>query len=81
MTTKADKNDKLSKLDQIKKKKMYVTETSVNLIKEMRNYKFKVDRDGVVQDDVVKINDDAIDAAQYASTFLLKLSENKPRTY
>lgn len=81
MTTKADKKNKLSKLDQIKKKKMYVTETSVNIIKEMRNYKFKVDRDGVVQDDVVKVNDDAIDAAQYASTFLLKLSENKPRTY
>lgn len=80
MTRKADKQDKISKLDIIKTKKMYITERSVNLIKEMRNYKFKVDRDGNVLDDVVKVNDDAIDAAQYASTYLLDLHKYMART-
>lgn len=61
-----------AQLDRIKGKKMYVTKDSVNLIKEMRNYKFVVDRNGQVQDGkTVKINDDAIDAARYASIFLL----------
>lgn len=81
MVAKAKKQDKMSKLDQIKKRKMYITSTSVNLLKEIKNYKYKVNKDGEVQDDVVKVNDDAIDAGQYASTYLLNLYDNGTRTY
>jgi phage terminase large subunit len=61
-----------AQLDRVKKYKMYITSDSVNLIKEMRNYKYATNKDGTVLDNkTVKVNDDAIDAARYASIFLI----------
>jgi len=61
-----------SQLDRLKTYKMYITAESTNLIKEVRNYKYAVDRDrNVLDTKTVKINDDCIDAARYASMFLI----------
>lgn len=47
---------------------LYITENSVNLLKEIKNYKWKVDKDGKVkpEEEPVKMNDHALDAMRYA---------------
>jgi phage terminase large subunit len=45
---------------------LYITDSSVNLIKEIKNYKWKVDKSGKVLDEPVKFNDHATDALRYA---------------
>jgi len=68
-------NSVTSQLDTVKMYKLHVTSSSTNLIKEMRNYKYAVDRNGIVLDNkTVKVNDDAVDAARYASIFLINQS-------
>lgn len=54
---------------------LYVTRGSVNLIKELRSYKWKTDKDGRVLDEPVKFNDHALDAMRYAA--FTKLSKPK----
>lgn len=63
----ADK-DVWAGIQKIKTMPLYITETSHNLIKEIKNYKWKVDKDGVVkpEEEPVKINDHALDALRYA---------------
>ena len=51
----------------LKKYNMYVDKDSVNLLKELRSYKWKVGKDGKKLDEPVKKNDHAIDAMRYAS--------------
>ena len=55
-------------IQKVKGMPLYITENSVNLLKEIKNYKWKVDKDGVVKPDEepVKINDHAMDAMRYA---------------
>lgn len=43
-----------------------VTKDSANLIKEMRTYSWRIDKEGNRMDEPVKINDDAVDAMRYA---------------
>ena len=81
MADKADKTDKITKISQIQQRKVYITKDSTDLIKEYQNYKFKVDKEGVVMDDVVKVNDHALDAAQYASTELIQNGQGRVRTF
>lgn len=81
MTEKADKKDKITKISQIQQRTVYITKDSTDLIKEYQNYKFKVDKEGVVMDDVVKVNDHALDAAQYASTELIQHAQGRVRTF
>jgi phage terminase large subunit len=50
----------------VKGQPLYITEKSVNLIKEIRSYKWKTDKDGKVLDEPIKFNDHAIDALRYA---------------
>lgn len=45
---------------------LYITERSVNLLKEIRSYKWKKDKDERVLDEPVKFNDHALDALRYA---------------
>ena len=52
-------------------KPMYVTARSVNLIKELRNYKWREDKNGRVLNEPVDAFNHAIDAARYAATFNL----------
>lgn len=55
-------------IQKVKSMPLYITENSVNLLREIKNYKWKVDKDGVVlpQEEPVKMNDHALDALRYA---------------
>jgi len=61
----ADK-DVTEGIRKIKSMPLYITERSTNLLKEIRSYKWKVDKDGKVLDEPVKFNDHALDALRYA---------------
>jgi phage terminase large subunit len=71
----------IQQINTLKGVKIKITARSVNLLKEIKNYKFKVDRDGKVLDDVVKVNDDAMDAGRYASIFLLNMGATMAKYY
>lgn len=49
----------------LKSMPLRITKRSVNLIKEIKSYKWKVDKDGKVLDEPVKFNDHACDALRY----------------
>lgn len=61
----ADK-DVLEGIRKVRSMPMYITERSVNTIKEAKNYKWKVDKNGIRLDEPVKFNDHAMDAIRYA---------------
>jgi phage terminase large subunit len=50
----------------VKSRPLYVTERSTNTIKELKSYKWKKTKEGVVLDEPVKFMDDAMDALRYA---------------
>lgn len=50
----------------VKSSKLAITKTSVNLLKEIRNYKYKQTPDGKILDEVLKLNDHACDSFRYA---------------
>ena len=81
MADKADKTEKITKISEIQQRKVHITKNSTEMIKEYQNYKFKVDKEGVVMDDVVKVNDHALDAAQYACTELIQHEFGRVRTF
>lgn len=60
----ADK-DVTEGIRKVKGMPLYVTERSVNMIKELKSYKWKVNKDGHVLDEPVKFNDHAADALRY----------------
>lgn len=60
----ADK-DVTEGIRKVKSMPLYVTSRSVNLIKELKSYKWKTDKDGKVLDEPVKFNDHACDALRY----------------
>lgn len=49
-----------------KKHQIYVTERSLDFIKEIKSYKWKVDRDDKVLDEPVDVNNHLMDALRYA---------------
>lgn len=51
----------------VKSMPLYITKRSVNLLKEIRSYKWKMDKDGRVLDEPVKFNDHAMDAGRYGT--------------
>jgi phage terminase large subunit len=51
----------------VKAQKLYITKRSVNLIKEIRSYKWKQDKNGKALDEPVKFMDDGMDAARYGT--------------
>lgn len=53
-------------IDSIKQKMMYVNANSLNLIKELRGYRWQTDKDGRILETPVKENDHACDALRYA---------------
>lgn len=63
----ADK-DVWAGIQKIKGMPLYITENSVNLLSEIKNYKWKTDKNGNVlpQEEPVKMNDHALDALRYA---------------
>ncbi len=68
----ADKSVKAG-IDYVKSRPLYITKQSVNIIKEIRSYKWKVDKNGNTLDEPVKFKDDAMDAGRYGTyTYLFK---------
>jgi phage terminase large subunit len=53
-------------ISMVKSKPLFVTSNSVNLIKEIKNYKWKTDNNGKVLDEPVKFMDHLLDAMRYA---------------
>lgn len=52
-------------IDAIKKRKFYITKDSLNMLKEVKSYRWK-EKDGKALDEPVKINDHGNDALRYA---------------
>ena len=52
-------------INSVKSYKLILDKSSINLIKEMRNYKWKSSGDNIL-DQPVKLYDDAMDALRYA---------------
>jgi phage terminase large subunit len=52
-------------IDSVKRCKLHITERSVNLLKEIRSYKWREDKNGNVLDEPVKFLDHAVDAVRY----------------
>ncbi len=52
-------------INKMKSFKIHITKSSTNLIKELRSYKWKVDKNGKSLEEPVKFLDDALDAARY----------------
>lgn len=61
----ADK-DVTEGIRKVKSMPIYITKRSVNILKEIRSYKWKVNKDGKVLDEPVKFNDHLMDAIRYA---------------
>lgn len=54
-------------IDKVKEYKMFITNRSVNVLKEIKSYKWQEDKNGIVQDgEPIKLNDHAMDAMRYA---------------
>lgn len=53
-------------IDVVKRKKLFITKDSSDLLKEIRSYKWKEDKDGRILDEPVKFNDHAISGMRYA---------------
>jgi len=62
-------------IDKVKQYKLHILEDSVNLIKEIRSYKWKEDKEGRILEEPVKFNDHAMDAMRYALASLRKVSQ------
>lgn len=61
----------------VKSMPLYITKNSTNLLKEIRNYKWKTDKEGKVLDEPVKFMDHALDALRYG--IFTKLSKPKKK--
>jgi len=53
-------------INMVKSMPLYITSRSTNILKEIKSYKWKIDKDSRVLDEPVKFNDDAMDAMRYA---------------
>jgi len=60
----ADKDVKLG-IDLVKRQNIKITKRSINIIKEIRGYQRKKDKDGNVLEEPVKFNDHILDAIRY----------------
>jgi len=62
----ADKSVK-DGIDFVKRKKIFIHCNSLNIIKEIKNYSWKVDKSGNILDEPVKANDHIMDAMRYST--------------
>jgi phage terminase large subunit len=61
----ADK-DVTEGIRKVKSMPLYITKRSANILKEIKSYKWKTDKNGKVLDEPVKFNDHLMDAIRYA---------------
>ena len=54
-------------LDVVRRQRLYITKHSVGLIKEIRNYSYKKDKDGHILEEPIKMRDDCCDAGRYGT--------------
>lgn len=62
----------LAGIDFLKRHKIHLNKESIELIRETRNYKWKVDKDGKVLDEPVDLNNHLVDSTRYAINSKLK---------
>jgi len=53
-------------IDKLKQYRLHILSDSVNLIKEIRSYKWREDKEGRILEEPVKFNDHALDSLRYA---------------
>lgn len=51
----------------LKGKRLFITKNSINLLKEIKSYKWMVDKNGIVLEKPVKFKDDGMDSMRYAA--------------
>ena len=66
---KADKSVKKG-IDMVRRSKIYVHASAANVIRENANYKHKKINSLLVDNEVIKLHDDAMDAIRYGNTFI-----------
>lgn len=62
-------------IDRVKRYKLHITKRSVNIIKELRGYKWRETKNGIVLDEPVPFRDHAMDAIRY---YLGREGNNEP---
>jgi len=60
------KKDVFAGINTVKKMRLHITAKSKNILKEIKTYCWKTDKEGNALDEPVKIGDDAMDAVRYA---------------
>jgi len=55
-------------INAVKSFNLYITQDSLNILREINLYSWKEDKNGNSLDEVIKLNDDALDAVRYAIT-------------
>lgn len=63
-------------IDWLKRHKIFIHPESVNLLKEIKSYKWKVDKNEKVLDEPVDANNHLIDALRYAMTSKMQIQES-----
>lgn len=66
------KNSVIDGIEYIKRHRVFIDKESVDFVKELKSYKWKVDKDGRILDEPVKINDDIVDGFRYSCNFMIK---------
>lgn len=61
----ADKDDVWATIMKMKDVRLFIHEDSKDLIRQMRGYKWKLDKEGKLLEEPVKVDDDAVDATRY----------------
>lgn len=59
-------------IQRLLEEKIYFSRKAVNTLKEIETYSFKTNREGIVEDEVIKLNDHCIDAMRYAIYYVLQ---------
>lgn len=71
--------DVRAKISTTKQTKIHIHPRCVNTIREIKGYKYKTDKEGIVSDEPIKINDHAMDSMAYCCYGVRgQLSPNKP---
>jgi phage terminase large subunit len=74
-----EKKSILSGIDKIKRHQVFITEKSVNILREFGSYKWKTDKDGRVLDAAVDSENHTIDSVRYVLESTLNKHQGRYR--